>query len=84
MLKYKIDVIDALNRIGFNLYQAKKTKILSQDTYNKLKANDTNITLKSINNICMLLDMQPKDLLIYEESDTDKELLNNFISNKKK
>lgn len=84
MLKYKIDVIDALNRIGFNLYQAKKTKILSQDTYNKLKANDTNITLKSINNICMLLDMQPKDLLIYEESDTDKELLNNFINNKKK
>ena len=84
MLKYKIDVIDALNRIGFNLYQAKKTKILSQDTYNKLKANDTNITLKSINNICMLLDMQPKDLLIYEESDTDKELLNNFTSNKKK
>jgi putative transcriptional regulator len=84
MLKYKIDVIDALNRIGFNLYQAKKTKILSQDTYNKLKANDTNITLKSINNICMLLDMQPKDLLIYEESDTDQELLNKFISNKKK
>jgi putative transcriptional regulator len=84
MLKYKIDVIDALNRIGFNLYQAKKTKILSQDTYNKLKVNDTNITLKSINNICMLLDMQPKDLLIYEESDTDQELLNKFISNKKK
>ena len=73
MLKYKIDVYDALVRQGFNSYKAKSTKALSQDTLRRLKAEDTNISLKSLNNICIILDMQPKDLLIYEETDTEKE-----------
>ena len=64
MLKYKINVGDALERIG-----------LSQDTLKKVKADDTNISLKSLNNICMLLDMQPKDLLIYEQTEEEKEKL---------
>lgn len=37
MLKYKIDVADALERKGFNLYKAKTTKLLSQDTLKKFK-----------------------------------------------
>ena len=61
MLKYKIDIGDALERIGFNAYKAKTTKLLSQDTLKKVKSDDTNISLKSLNSICMLLDMQPKD-----------------------
>ena len=83
MLRYKIDVIDALNRIGFNIYQAKKTGLISQSTYNKLKNNDTNITLKSINTICALLDLQPKDLLLYEESQEDISSIELFKSCKK-
>ncbi len=35
MLKYKINIADALERKGFNTYKAKKTKILSQDTLKK-------------------------------------------------
>lgn len=75
MLRYKINVGDALERIGFNAYKAKTTKLLSQDTLKKVKADDTNISLKSLNNICMLLDMQPKDLLIYEQTEEEKEKL---------
>lgn len=73
MLKYKFNVGDALDRAGFNTYKAKTSGILSQDTLRKIKKEDTNISLKAINSLCMILDMQPKDLLIYEETDTEKE-----------
>ena len=62
MLKYKIDVADALERKGFNLYKAKTTKLLSQDTLKKIQREDTNISLESLNKVCLILDMQPKDL----------------------
>lgn len=67
MIRYKINVYDALIRAGFNTYKAKTTKLLSQDTMKRLKNDDTNITLNSLNNICMILDMQPKDLIEYVE-----------------
>lgn len=73
MLKYKFNVGDALDRAGFNTYKAKTSGILSQDTLRKIKKEDTNISLKAINSLCMILDMQPKDLLVYEETDAEKE-----------
>lgn len=72
MLRYKINVADALERQGFNTYKAKITKILSQDTLKKIKNEDTNISLESVNRICMILDMQPKDLIEYVESEAEK------------
>lgn len=73
MLKYKINVADALERKGFNTYKAKTTKILSQDTLKKIKNEDTNISLESINRICLLLDLQPKDIIEYVETEEEKE-----------
>lgn len=73
MLKYKFNVGDALERAGFNTYKAKTSGVLSQDTLKKIKKEDTNISLKAINSLCMILDMQPKDILVYEETDTEKE-----------
>ena len=67
MLKYRFDVGDALERIGFNSYMAKTSGLLSQETL-------TNINAKSINILCLLLDMQPKDIFIYVESPEDLEL----------
>ena len=73
MIRYKINIADALERKGFNTYKAKTTKILSQDTFKKIKNEDTNISLESINRICLLLDMQPKDLIEYVETKEEKE-----------
>ena len=75
--------MDALERIGFNLYQAKKTGLISQGTYNKLKDNDTGITLKSLNVVCSLLDLQPKDILMYVEDNEDVKNIELFNSCKK-
>lgn len=75
MLKYKIDVGDALKRRGFGTYQAKKSGILSQDTLKKIKEENTGLSLKSLNALCLLLDMQPGQLLTYEETEEDRKLL---------
>ncbi len=72
MIKYKINIADALDRIGFNTYKAKTTKILSQDTLKKIKNEDANISLDSLNRICILLDMQPKDLIIYVKDEEEQ------------
>lgn len=73
MLKYKINIADALERKGFNTYKAKTSKLLSQNTLKKIKNKDTSISLESVNRICMILDMQPKDLLEYVEVKEEKE-----------
>lgn len=74
MLKYRFNVGDALERVGFNTYKAKTSGLLSQDTLKKIKNEDTNINAKSINNLCLILDMQPKDIFIYEETEEEREL----------
>ena len=79
MLKYKIDVGNELEKAGINMYIAKTTKILSQDTLKKIKNVDTNIALESLNRICAILNMQPEDLILYEDNAEEKErLFKNF------
>ena len=73
MLKYKFNVGDALERVGFNMYKAKTTGLLSQETLKKIKNEDTNISAKSLNSLCLILEMQPKDIFIYEETAEDLE-----------
>lgn len=76
MLKYKINIAEELERKGFNTYKAKTTKLLSQDTLKKIKKEDTNISLESINRICMILGMQPSDLIEYVEIEEEKKKYN--------
>ena len=75
MLKYKINVYDALQRAGFNTYKAKTSGLISQNTLYKLKKEDTSITLGAINSICNILDLQPKDLLEFVQTEEDRENL---------
>ena len=78
MLKYKFNVGEALERAGLNTYKARTTKIMSQDTLRKLKNDDTNISLESLNKVCIILDMQPKDIIQYVEDEEEQKLLKNF------
>lgn len=75
MLRYKIDVGDALERAGFTTYKAKTTGLLSQNTLRKIKKEDTAITLKALNSVCNILDLQPKDILEFVREEEDKENL---------
>jgi putative transcriptional regulator len=76
MIKYKFNIADALQRAGFTTYTAQKTKLLGADIMRKLKNEDTNISIKTLNTICNILDMQPKDIIYYEEEEVDKEQKN--------
>lgn len=79
MLKYKIDIIKELEKVGFTSYTAKKTRVLSQETMRKLKNGDTNISLKSLNRICTILEMQPRDLIKYVETEEDEKVLEKIL-----
>ncbi|MEZ3464687.1 MAG: helix-turn-helix transcriptional regulator [Lachnospiraceae bacterium] len=73
MLKFKINIADALGRVGFGGYDAKKTGYISQDTLKKLMDEDTRVTLESLNRLCVLLDMELKDIIAWEMSAEDAE-----------
>ena len=72
MIKYKINIADALERVGFNTYKAKTSGLLSQDTLKKLKNEDTTVSLKSLNNLCVILDMELKDIVSFTMSEEEK------------
>lgn len=72
MLEYRFNVADALERVGFNGYQAKKSGLISQETLKKLKNEDTNINLKSLNAICAILKMPVDSILIYKEDEQEQ------------
>lgn len=72
MLKYKIDVIEELRKVGINTTTAKKTGIFGQTTMLKFRNNDTSITLDNLNRLCCILELQPRDILKYVETENDE------------
>lgn len=78
MLKYKFNMKDALKRVNFNTYKAKTSGLLSQDTLKKIKEENTDISLKALNNLCLILDMQPGSILDFVATDEEKEKYKNI------
>lgn len=79
MIKFKFDVAGALATAGVTAYTAQKSGILSQDTWRKIKAGDTHISLEAINRICCILRMQPEHLIYYAPDQAEEEkILKNF------
>lgn len=77
MLEYKINVIEELEKIGVNTTKARKTGIFGQATMKKFKNKDTSISLDNLNRLCAILEMQPRDIIRYVETDSDRK---NYIS----
>lgn len=73
MLQYKIDIIKELSEIGINTTTAKKSGVFGQDTMRKFRAGDTKISLEVLNRLCAVLEMQPRDIIKYIETDEDRE-----------
>lgn len=66
MIVYKINVIETLKESGFNSTRILKENLLSQSTMHKLR-NGQMIGMKTLNQICQLLDMQPGNIIKYIE-----------------
>lgn len=82
MLEYKINVLKELSNVGINTTSARKTGIFAQATMRKFRDGDTNISLDNLNRLCAVLEMQPRDIIKYVETDDDREKIISKISDK--
>lgn len=83
MLEYKVDIIKELEAIGINTTVAKNTGIFGQATMKKFRDGDTKISLDNLNRLCAVLEMQPRDIIKYVETPTDREKYISVIHQKK-
>lgn len=82
LLQYKIDVIPELAKVGINTTTAKKSGIFGQDTMRKFRNGDTKISLEVLNRLCCVLEMQPRDIIKFVETDEDREKIISKICEK--
>lgn len=72
LIDYKINIIEELKKAGINTTTARETGIFGQSTMKKFKENDTNISLEVLNRLCCILEMQPRDLIKFIETEDDR------------
>ena len=65
MIRFKFDVASALETTGITSYKARNIGLFSSETWLKIKAQDTNISMKSMNKLCVILNMKLEDLIVY-------------------
>ena len=64
MLRYKINVIEALKEAGYSTYRIRNEKILTEAQLQHIRRNHL-LTHDALDKLCRLLDCQPGDLLEY-------------------
>mgnify|MGYP004547336063 CR=1 FL=1 len=64
MIKYKLDIVSALDTAGYNPRKIRTEKLISEGTMSKIRRGDP-ISFTTIDTICRLLNCQPGDLLEY-------------------
>lgn len=81
MLYYKFDVYKALTEKGIGFQFNRDNHIFSQSTMCKLKNNNPNISIENINKICLILNLQPGDILGCKSSSEDDSMLSLINNN---
>ena len=74
MIKYKIDIIQALKNKGYSTYKIRKEKIFNESQLQQMRENKI-LAQDALNKVCTLLDCQPGDILEYvpDGTQTDHE-----------
>lgn len=70
MLKYKIDILEALKKNGFTSYKIRKEKLIGEAQLTKIRNGDI-ASKETLNTICKLLKCQPGDILEYIDIDSE-------------
>lgn len=66
MIKYKIDVIEALKRAGYNTTKIRTEKLIGERNLTQIRRGEP-VSWLVVNRLCSLLHCQPGDLFIFEE-----------------
>lgn len=64
MLKYKIDILEALKAQGYSTYRIRKEKLIGEAQIQKIRTGDI-VSKDTLNTICRLLNCQPGDIIEY-------------------
>ena len=64
-IQYKIDVLAALKKAGYNTSRIRKEKIMGEAMLQKLRSGQL-VSWIALEKICVLLNCQPGDLIEYE------------------
>ncbi len=62
MLVYKIDVLVELKKSGYNTTRLRREKLLGEASIQALRDNKM-VGIKALDNICMILNKQPGELI---------------------
>ena len=68
VLKYKIDVLEALKEKGYSTYTLRKEKLLSESTVQKLRVGE-GVSWDNIETLCKLLECDISDIIEYVKED---------------
>lgn len=79
MLKYKIDVIEALKSKGYTTYTMRKENLLAQGTLTRIRKGIV-VNAENLNTLCELLECQPGDLIEFVSART-KDQPNDQVQN---
>lgn len=71
MLEYKINVIETLKESGYNSTKILKENLISQSSMQKLRKGEM-VGIKTLEQLCELLDMQPGNIIKYTENKPKK------------
>ncbi len=74
MLKYKIDVLQALKDKGYSTYKLRQLKLIEEFQIQKIRIGDI-ASKEVLNTLCTLLQCQPGNLLEYVPDDTENNIL---------
>lgn len=64
MIQYRFNLLEALNRAGYNTTRIRREKLIPEATLQNMR-NSKPISLTTLDTLCRLLDCQPGDILIY-------------------
>lgn len=67
MIAYKIDVLESLKEAGYNMTRLRREKLLNESAIQYLREGKL-VGIKALNTLCMLLDMQPGNIIKYMEN----------------
>lgn len=63
---YKIEVLPALKKAGYNTTRLRKEKLLSESTLQKFREGKP-VSWENLETLCTLLSCQPGDIIQYKE-----------------
>lgn len=64
MIKYKIDIMQALKDQGYSSYKLRNDKIFGEATMTKFRKKEY-FNFENLNTLCYLLNCQPADIIEY-------------------